>query len=111
MSISSAENISEKKNINDDPQDISPILTNNASTSSKLNGEDAALSYREKSTQESTLNVEDDDNYPDGGLRAWLVVFGAMCNTFSTFGYVDSWGTFQAYYQVTHLKTISPSDM
>lgn len=23
-------------------------------------------------------------DFPDGGLRAWLVVVGAMCNTFCT---------------------------
>ncbi|RDB23012.1 Riboflavin transporter MCH5 [Hypsizygus marmoreus] len=52
-----------------------------------------------------------DPNFPDGGWRAWLVVFGAMCNTFSTFGYVNSWGTFQAYYQQNLLKDSSPSNI
>ncbi|KAF8637737.1 hypothetical protein AX17_002612 [Amanita inopinata Kibby_2008] len=54
---------------------------------------------------------EGEDRYPDGGLRAWLIVFGAMCNTFSTFGYVNSWGIFQAYYQRTLLKDMSPSSI
>ncbi|KAK0226953.1 major facilitator superfamily domain-containing protein [Armillaria nabsnona] len=43
-------------------------------------------------------------DFPDGGLRAWLVVGGTMCTTFSTFGYVNAWGVFQAYYEETLLK-------
>ncbi|CAE6427454.1 unnamed protein product [Rhizoctonia solani] len=32
------------------------------------------------------------DEFPDGGLRAWLVVVGSMCVTFGTFGFVNAWG-------------------
>jgi len=46
---------------------------------------------------------------PDGGLRAWLVVLGASCGALATFGYVNSWGVFQAYYEETLLKDSSPS--
>ncbi|KIM86442.1 hypothetical protein PILCRDRAFT_326420 [Piloderma croceum F 1598] len=52
-----------------------------------------------------------EDEYPDGGLRAWLVVFGTVCDTFSTFGYVNAWGAFQAYYEETLLKDSSPSNI
>ncbi|KAJ2919884.1 hypothetical protein MD484_g581, partial [Candolleomyces efflorescens] len=52
-----------------------------------------------------------DEDFPDGGLRAWLVVVGAMCNTFATFGYVNSWGVFQAYYQSSVLNNSPPSDI
>ncbi|KAF8889884.1 MFS general substrate transporter [Infundibulicybe gibba] len=52
-----------------------------------------------------------DVDFPDGGLKAWMMVFGGMCNTFSTFGYVNSWGVFQAYYQTTILNDSSPSDI
>ncbi|KZV66522.1 MFS general substrate transporter [Peniophora sp. CONT] len=38
-------------------------------------------------------------DYPDGGLKAWLVVLGGTCLTFSTFGVVNAWGSFQAYYE------------
>ena len=34
-----------------------------------------------------------------------------MCDTFSTFGYVNAWGVFQAYYEETLLKDSSPSNM
>ncbi|KAF8900548.1 MFS general substrate transporter [Mucidula mucida] len=51
------------------------------------------------------------DDFPDGGLRAWLVVTGAMCNSFTTFGYVNSWGVFQSYYQSDILKNTPPSNI
>lgn len=50
-------------------------------------------------------------DFPDGGLKAWLVVFGGMCCTFTTFGYVNAWGVFQAYYQETLLKDSLPSSI
>ncbi|KAG2349996.1 MFS general substrate transporter [Suillus weaverae] len=36
---------------------------------------------------------------PDGGIRAWLTVFATALVTFSTFGFLNSWGVFQAYYE------------
>ncbi|KAI0035057.1 MFS general substrate transporter [Vararia minispora EC-137] len=53
--------------------------------------------------------VSDELDYPDGGFRAWLVIFGAACVTFSTFGYVNTWGSFQAYYEETLLAGTSAS--
>ncbi|KAF7297970.1 MFS domain-containing protein [Mycena chlorophos] len=61
----------------------------------------------EKAALEEAYNAE----YPDGGLRAWLIVVGAAFITFSTFGYVNSWGVFQAYYQETLLQDTSPSNI
>lgn len=52
-----------------------------------------------------------EEYYPDGGFQAWMMVFGGMCNTFSTFGFVNAWGIFQSYYQSTILKDSSPSSM
>ncbi|EPT01154.1 hypothetical protein FOMPIDRAFT_1023451 [Fomitopsis schrenkii] len=46
---------------------------------------------------------------PDGGLRAWLVALGVGCGIGSTFGFVNAWGVFQAYYETTVLPTTSPS--
>jgi len=51
----------------------------------------------------------DEISYPDGGLRAWLIVFGAFCSVFSSFGYVNAWGVFQAYYELDLLKGNSSS--
>ncbi|KAF8065358.1 major facilitator superfamily domain-containing protein [Lyophyllum atratum] len=65
----------------------------------------------EKEAAARYVGTHHDPNFPDGGWRAWLVVFGAMCNTFSTFGFVNSWGTFQAHYQGTLLRESSPSNI
>ncbi|KAJ7772080.1 major facilitator superfamily domain-containing protein [Mycena maculata] len=51
------------------------------------------------------------EEYPDGGARAWFIVFGGACATFSTFGYVNAWGVFQAYYEETLLQDSSPSNI
>ncbi|CUA69039.1 putative transporter MCH4 [Saccharomyces cerevisiae S288c] [Rhizoctonia solani] len=53
--------------------------------------------------------VSGQDEFPDGGLRAWMVVLGGACVTFGTFGFVNAWGVFQAYYQQTVLSDTSPS--
>ncbi|KAJ7087083.1 MFS general substrate transporter [Mycena epipterygia] len=51
------------------------------------------------------------DNFPDGGVRAWIVLFGTFCISFSSWGYINSWGVFQAYYQQTLLHESSPSEI
>ncbi|KAJ4859560.1 major facilitator superfamily domain-containing protein [Trichoderma breve] len=67
------------------------------------------------------LKEEEDANYqpaaaapvgsppPNGGLRAWLVVVGAWCTSFCSFGWINSVGVFQDYYQATILKDYSSS--
>lgn len=52
-----------------------------------------------------------DDKYPDGGLRAWLVVLGGVCNFFATFGLINSWGVFQLYYTNQGLSGASSSNI
>ncbi|KAJ7143953.1 MFS general substrate transporter, partial [Mycena epipterygia] len=51
------------------------------------------------------------DEFPDGGLKAWAVVFGAFWVWFSTEGYITSWGVFQVYYQQVILRHSSPSEI
>ncbi|KAI0398138.1 major facilitator superfamily domain-containing protein [Xylariaceae sp. FL0594] len=41
---------------------------------------------------------------PDGGIKAWSVVVGGFLTYFATFGLLNSFGTFQTYYQDTLLK-------
>ncbi|KAL0570113.1 hypothetical protein V5O48_011851 [Marasmius crinis-equi] len=47
----------------------------------------------------------------DGGRRAWLVLAGAFMVIFMTYGYVNSWGIFQAYYAKNLLRASSSSSM
>lgn len=52
---------------------------------------------------------DEDIEFPEGGLRAWLVVAGGVASTFSSFGMVNAWGVFQAHYSTDLLSDISPS--
>lgn len=51
----------------------------------------------------------DDETYPDGGLRAWLVVLGSFFLLFATFGFQASVGLFQLYWSLNQLSDSSPS--
>jgi len=44
-----------------------------------------------------TGQEKDDVEYPEGGLRAWLVVFGSFCGMTAGFGYMNTIGIFHAY--------------
>ncbi|KAH8658511.1 major facilitator superfamily transporter [Xylariales sp. PMI_506] len=46
---------------------------------------------------------------PDGGRSAWLVVFGVWCTSFCSFGWLNSVGVFQEYYESDLLSGYSPS--
>ena len=47
--------------------------------------------------------------YPDGGLRANLTVLGAFIVLFCTFGQMNAFGTFQAWYTEHQLANLPPS--
>ena len=49
--------------------------------------------------------------YPDGGLRAWLVAAGAACAFFCTLGFTNTFGIFQAYYMFNMLPNHSADDI
>lgn len=50
-------------------------------------------------------------DFPDGGLRAWTVVFGGWCGLFCTFGLVNCTGVFEEYYVAGPLKHYSASQV
>lgn len=47
------------------------------------------------------------NTYPEGGLQAWLVVFGSFLGLFASLGLVNTIGTFQAYIETHQLKEYS----
>ncbi|KAL7804778.1 major facilitator superfamily domain-containing protein [Trichoderma aethiopicum] len=51
----------------------------------------------------------DSQSFPDGGLRAWLVVLGAFFGLFVSFGWTNCVGVFQEYYETHQLASYSPS--
>ncbi|KAI9827424.1 MAG: hypothetical protein M1819_006965 [Sarea resinae] len=49
--------------------------------------------------------------FPEGGTKAWLVVAGCFCVQLFTFGYVNAFGVYQAYYAQTFLRDKTASDI
>ena len=47
-------------------------------------------------------------DYPEGGLRAWLVVLGSFCGMVASFGIMNTVGTLQAYVIENQLAGYSP---
>jgi MFS family permease len=48
-------------------------------------------------------------DFPDGGFEAWLVILGAWCSLFVSFGWITSIGVFQDYYLSHQLSEYSSS--
>ncbi|EQB54032.1 hypothetical protein CGLO_06183 [Colletotrichum gloeosporioides Cg-14] len=49
-------------------------------------------------TETIPAKSQDDIEFPEGGLQAWLVAIGNACILFCTSGYSNTFGVFQAYY-------------
>ena len=61
----------------------------------------------ESANNRSSDSSDDDEDFPEGGLRAWLVVFGSFCAMFMVFGIVNSTGAFQDYLSSNQLRDYS----
>ena len=60
--------------------------------------------------QSPLQNIKDDaKSYPEGGLRAWLVVLGSFSGMTASFGLMNTVGTFQVYLSTHQLASYSPS--
>ncbi|OCB87716.1 MFS general substrate transporter [Sanghuangporus baumii] len=70
-------------------------------------------SFPEKLQEESTTSTSyassqtDAVKYPEGGLRAWMVVLGSFLVYFASFGVINSFGTFQEFYIQNYLSNYS----
>ncbi|XXG96376.1 hypothetical protein Hte_002658 [Hypoxylon texense] len=53
--------------------------------------------------------VPADDEYPEGGAKAWSVAAGTSLALFCSLGYVNSFGVYQAYYVAHQLSDQDPS--
>ncbi|KAJ9144716.1 major facilitator superfamily transporter protein [Pleurostoma richardsiae] len=81
---------------------------------------DAAHAEDQAETSDTPSTLQDDpekaaqpkpfgSDSPDGGAVAWLVVLGGWCTSFCSFGWINSIGVFQEYYQNELLSGYSPS--
>jgi hypothetical protein len=60
---------------------------------------------RRPNSEQWTISDHDDkDDFPEGGLRAWSVVVGAFCGSFSVFGIINSTGVLLEYFKANQLK-------
>lgn len=83
--------------------------SNHASVISK--NEAPSKNDDEKPTTPDGPIVEDGNTYPEGGLRAWLVVFGSFSGMVASFGILNTVGTFQAYLSTHQLAHHSPASI
>lgn len=58
-----------------------------------------------------TYTVAAADDFPEGGLRAWLVVASAFSMAFASFGFMVSIGTLQDYWHKHQLSHMSSRDV
>lgn len=54
---------------------------------------------------------EEGNEYPEGGLQAWLVVAGGFSGMMACFGYMNTVGTYQAYLATHQLSAYSESSI
>lgn len=59
----------------------------------------------------STENHEPNLDFPEGGLQAWLVVFGSFCGMFSVYGLINTAAVFESYFSENQLKDYSSSQI
>ncbi|KAJ5235785.1 MFS monocarboxylate transporter [Penicillium citrinum] len=50
-------------------------------------------------------------NFPEGGTKGWLAVLACWCIMFNTFGYINAFGIYEAYYRETFLSDQSESNI
>ncbi|MCJ1404250.1 hypothetical protein MMC11_007475 [Xylographa trunciseda] len=70
----------------------------------------ASRTLAPKEASKQALEPDTDEvTYPEGGLRAWLVVFGAFCGMLAAFGLANAVGTYQAYLSTNQLANYDES--
>lgn len=61
----------------------------------------------QQALEELTRQRTDPNNYPEGGLAAWLVVLGSLCGTTSCFGLMNTIGVLHTYVSMDILRMYS----
>lgn len=72
------------------------------------------LANNEISSSNTSLNEMEQDcslPFPDGGWRAWGVVFGSWCAMVPSFGLMNTVGVFEAWLAVHQLKDYSKASI
>ncbi|KAG6826958.1 hypothetical protein H0H92_013771 [Tricholoma furcatifolium] len=69
----------------------------------------SSVSMSQSTSLDDTTTLSNTNQSQDGGFRAYLSVFGAFMALLSTFGHMNSFGTYQAWYSANELRHLSPS--
>ncbi|KAI1417946.1 monocarboxylate permease-like protein [Hypoxylon sp. FL1857] len=88
----------------DTTDDSSVVVPNTLALNTEFSPPNEALSK-----EASPMPVSTPVTFPEGGAKAWGVAIGASLALFSTLGYVNSFGVYQAYYVDELLSQESPS--
>ncbi|KAJ7734808.1 MFS general substrate transporter [Mycena metata] len=71
---------------------------------------DKVANSMDSASTEKIEQVQGEEVFPEGG-KGWIVLASTVAGFFATFGYVNSWGVFQAYYQQKLLHNSTPSQI
>ncbi|KAL3231658.1 hypothetical protein RNJ44_00193 [Nakaseomyces bracarensis] len=63
----------------------------------------------EEDTPDDIWALDNDKEFPDGGLRAWSVVFGSFMGLIPVFGVINSLGAIESYISTHQLMKVSSS--
>ncbi|KAF2660427.1 MFS general substrate transporter [Lophiostoma macrostomum CBS 122681] len=64
-----------------------------------------------ETVQSKKPSIRDASSIPDGGLWAWLQVVGAFFLFFNSWGIINTFGSYQTYYETNLLPDSSPSSI
>lgn len=92
------------------PDNSKPLSGATTTTPPGYDPSDAPSEDRSGSEDQTPEKAEEDD-FPDGGLRAWLVAIGASGVFFCTLGYTNVFGIFQAYYMFNQIPERSADEI
>lgn len=99
-----------QKTFIEDIHDSTPSRSTDSDLETSQGTTDPGRFDDEYGSEISSLPPEE-DIYPEGGLRAWLVVFGGWCGMFASLGFLGTLGAFQTYFSENQLSGHSPSQV
>jgi len=80
-----------------------PLSGNENNSSGSANGLESSDSHLDA--------YDDKDDFPEGGLKGWLVVCGSFCGSFAVFGIINSTAILLEYFSAHQLKHYNPSQI
>jgi MFS family permease len=119
MSLSSSEKVETNVERDNSPTDYNNSRTKEAAEPSEFVEDDEPLDsngYARDGAELETVasskpSVNNIRSVPNGGLTAWLQVLGSFFLFFNTWGTVNTFGTYQTYYESSFLSSTSPSNI